>query len=127
MQNVYNYLPAYGYCQASVPRMDLMVIMCCDKCEEKVKEEIQEVDGKLTACSRNPCSQSANKFGIQYLERHKEGVQSSMREMRQISIYHFSQVQVDFMQYQADHDLVVLQLFLFFNHLFFLVVHDKFH
>ncbi|KAH9541391.1 hypothetical protein CY35_14G061600 [Sphagnum magellanicum] len=26
-------------------RMDLMVIMCCDKCEEKVKEEIQEVDG----------------------------------------------------------------------------------
>ncbi len=104
-----------------------MVIMCCDKCEEKVKEEIQEVDGKLTACSRNPCSQSANKFGIQYLERHKEGVQSSMREMRQISIYHFSQVQVDFMQYQADHDLVVLQLFLFFNHLFFLVVDDKFH
>jgi hypothetical protein len=38
-------------------RMDLMVIMCCDKCEEKVKEEIQELDGKLTACSRNPCSQ----------------------------------------------------------------------
>ncbi|CAK9204273.1 unnamed protein product [Sphagnum jensenii] len=45
MQNVYNHLPAYGYPQASVPRMDLMVIMCCDKCEEKVKEEIQELDG----------------------------------------------------------------------------------
>jgi len=28
-----------------MPRMDLKVIMCCEKCEEKVKEEIEELDG----------------------------------------------------------------------------------
>jgi copper chaperone CopZ len=27
--------------------MDLKVVMCCEKCEEKVKEEIEELDGKL--------------------------------------------------------------------------------
>jgi hypothetical protein len=42
-QPYYNY-PQYGQ---GMPRMDLKVIMCCEKCEEKVKEEIEELDGKL--------------------------------------------------------------------------------
>ncbi|CAK9212030.1 unnamed protein product [Sphagnum troendelagicum] len=40
-QPYYNY-PQYGQ---GMPRMDLKVIMCCEKCEEKVKEEIEELDG----------------------------------------------------------------------------------
>lgn len=36
--------PPYGY-GGNSPRTELRVIMCCLKCEEKAREEIEEVDG----------------------------------------------------------------------------------